>query len=94
MTADAVNTELLALRAQIDALDQQFFSLLAERFKVTAQVGALKKREQLPAQDVAREAAQLQKTADFAVQTGLDEQFALRVQRLILDEVVLQHQQY
>lgn len=89
----SASSELLALREQIDALDQQLFTLLAERFKVTAQVGALKKREQLPAQDVAREAAQLQKNADLAVQTGLDEQFALRVQRLILDEVVAQHKQ-
>ncbi|WP_203564099.1 chorismate mutase [Deefgea sp. CFH1-16] len=35
--------ELIALREQIDALDQQLFVLLAERFQVTAQVGELKK---------------------------------------------------
>ena len=89
----STHSELLALREQIDALDQQLFTLLAERFKVTTQVGALKKREQLPAQDVAREAAQLQKTADLAAQTGLSADFALQVQRLILDEVVAQHKQ-
>jgi chorismate mutase len=87
----SVPAELLALREQIDALDQQLFSVLAERFKVTAQVGQLKKQHQLPAQDATREAQQLQKTAALAAQTGLDPDFAQRMQRLILDEVVAQH---
>ncbi len=85
--------ELLALREQIDALDQQLFTVLAERFKVTAQVGELKKKFQLPAQDVAREAQQLEKTAKLIADAGLNAEFALRVQRLILDEVVAQHKQ-
>ncbi|QLG89500.1 chorismate mutase [Chitinibacter bivalviorum] len=88
----SVPAELLALREQIDALDQQLFSVLAERFKVTAQVGQLKKQYQLPAQDVTRETQQLEKTAARAAQAGLDPEFAQRLQRLILDEVVLQHQ--
>ncbi|WP_297574687.1 chorismate mutase [uncultured Deefgea sp.] len=89
----SVPAELLALREQIDALDQQLFVLLAERFKVTAQVGVLKKQCQLPAQDVARETAQLQKIQRLASETGLDPDWALRLQRLILDQVVMQHQQ-
>ncbi|QKJ66547.1 chorismate mutase [Deefgea piscis] len=89
----SVPAELIALREQIDALDQQLFVLLAERFQVTAQVGELKKQFQLPAQDLARESAQLQKIQRLASETGLDPDWALRFQRLILDEVVIQHQQ-
>lgn len=88
-----VPAELLALREQIDALDQQLFAVLAERFKVTAQVGQLKKQYQLPAQDVVREAQQLEKTAKLIADAGLDTEFVLRLQRLILDEVVAQHKQ-
>ncbi|WP_028450078.1 MULTISPECIES: chorismate mutase [Chitinibacter] len=89
----SVPAELLALRAQIDELDQQLFTVLAARFAVTAQVGQLKKQHQLPAQDADREAQQLAKTAALAAATGLDPAFAQRLQRLILDEVVAQHQQ-
>ncbi|WP_373974253.1 chorismate mutase [Chitinibacter sp. SCUT-21] len=88
----SVPADLQALREQIDLLVQQLFAVLSERFKVTAQVGQLKKQHQLPAQDTNREAQQLEKTAARAAQTGLDPDFAQRLQRLILDEVVAQHQ--
>jgi chorismate mutase len=41
--------ELDALRTRIDAIDEQIIQLLADRFRVTEEVGLLKKRYQLQA---------------------------------------------
>ena len=83
--------ELAALRTQIDAIDQELWQLLARRFQVTAQVGQLKKEHQLAHRDGEREAAQLAALMTLADELNLDQSFVLRVQRLILDEVVHQH---
>ena len=52
-------TELLRLRGSIDNMDAALVHLLAERFKVTQQVGELKARHGLPPADPAREAEQI-----------------------------------
>jgi chorismate mutase len=49
-----VMPELDALRTRIDTIDEQIIRLLADRFRVTEEVGLLKKRYQLQAIDPVR----------------------------------------
>lgn len=85
--------ELLApLRQEIDQIDAQLVALLARRFALTDEVGRLKKQHALPAVDATREAAQMQRIAALAAQHGLAPEFAQRVLRLVIDEVVVRHQ--
>ena len=51
--------ELLRLRMSIDNMDAALVHLLAERFKITQQVGELKAAHGLPPADPAREANRL-----------------------------------
>ena len=53
--------ELLRLRASIDNMDAALVHLLAERFKITQQVGELKAAHGLPPADPAREAQQIER---------------------------------
>ena len=54
--------ELLRLRASIDNLDAVLLHTLAERFKLTKQVGVLKAENALPPSDKQREAEQSRST--------------------------------
>ena len=53
--------ELLRLRASIDNMDAALVHLLAERFKITQQVGELKAAHGMPPADPAREAQQIER---------------------------------
>ena len=57
--SDPVTAELRRLRASIDNMDAALVHLLAERFKITQQVGELKAAHGLPPADPAREAQQI-----------------------------------
>lgn len=84
--------ELLAgHRAAIDRLDAILVYTLAERFAHTDAVGELKARHALPPADPAREAAQAERIERIARDAGLDPDFARKVQRLVIDQVVANH---
>lgn len=83
--------ELLALRAQIDALDEELVVLLARRFRVTDAVGALKAAEGLSAVDPDREAAQEQRLAHLALRHEVNPSVVNRIFRTIVEEVVSSH---
>lgn len=53
-----VNAELESFRRQIDKIDADIVELLADRFRITAEVGQLKARKGLEAVDPARESSQ------------------------------------
>ena len=82
---------LAELRASLDNLDAALVMLLAERFKLTDRVGRLKKALRLPAADPEREAAQLSRIAGLAAESGLAADLAVRILRLVIDEVVQRH---
>ncbi|MDR2896431.1 MAG: chorismate mutase [Propionibacteriaceae bacterium] len=84
---------LSAARQSIDNLDAALIHLLAERFRITQQVGQLKADLDLPAADPAREAEQVARLRTLASQSGLDPEFASKVIRFIMTEVVRHHQQ-
>ncbi|MDO4718569.1 MAG: chorismate mutase [Propionibacteriaceae bacterium] len=85
--------ELNRLRASIDNMDAALIHLLAERFKITQQVGLLKAREGLPPADPRREARQIARLRSLAEQAHLDPGFAEKLLNFIISEVVRHHEQ-
>ncbi len=85
------NSELEELRGQIDLLDDQLVEVLARRFRLTDEIGRLKRDLGLPAVDAQREQEQRAKIQQLARQHGLSEDIALKVLRAIIDEVVIKH---
>jgi chorismate mutase len=85
--------QLQTLRTQIDSIDADLITLFAERFKATEQVGLLKSKNGLPAQDLAREAAQFEKIKTLANSAELDPKAARAIWRTIIDEVIKRHTQ-
>ncbi len=89
---DAVTAELVRLRESIDNMDAALVHLLAERFKITQQVGVLKARHGLPAADPQREAAQIARLRRLASEAKLDPEFAEKFLTFVVAEVVRHHE--
>jgi chorismate mutase len=84
--------ELERLRGSIDNLDAAIICLLAERFKVTQQVGVLKKQRGLAAADPDREVEQISRLRRLAGQSNLDPEFAEKWLNFVVAEVVRHHE--
>jgi len=87
----AVPDMLQRLRDSIDNIDAALIHLLAERFKFTKQVGALKAEVGLPAADPAREAEQIARLRALAETAKLDPEFAEKFLNFIVTEVIRHH---
>lgn len=85
--------ELLRLRASIDNLDAVLLHTLAERFKLTKEVGVLKATNDLPPSDKTREAQQIERLRRMANEAGLDPEFAEKFLNFIVAEVIQHHVQ-
>ncbi len=88
---DDARQQLDALRASIDNLDAAVIHLLAERFKCTQKVGALKAEHGMPPSDPQREAQQIERLHRLAREAGLDPVFAERFLNFVIDEVIRHH---
>lgn len=75
---------LAALRDRIEALDAQLVALVAERQRIAAQVGDVKRAAGQPVLDPAREAAVLRRVAGIARDHGVDEDDARELWRKLL----------
>jgi chorismate mutase len=93
MTGDEAWAELRRLRGSIDNMDSMLIHLLAERFKITQQVGRLKARAELPPADPHREAEQIRRLRALAVESELDPELAEKFITFIVREVVRHHEQ-
>jgi chorismate mutase len=89
---DEVWTELRRLRASIDNLDAALVHLLAERFTCTQQVGRLKAGHGLPPADPEREAEQIARLRQLAVESRLDPEFAEKFLSFVVAEVLRHHE--
>lgn len=83
--------ELQRLRDSIDNIDAAVIHMLAERFKCTQQVGALKAATGLPPADPAREAQQIARLRKLAESAKLDPEFAEKFLNFIVTEVIRHH---
>ena len=90
--SEEVLAELARLRASIDNMDAALVHLLAERFKITQQVGELKAAHGLPPADPVREAQQIARLRSLAEQARLDPEFAEKFLSFVVAEVVRHHQ--
>lgn len=86
--ADALDT----YRQSIDNIDAALIYMLAERFKVTQAVGALKARLDLPPADPLREERQIARLRALARDADLDPEFSEKFLRFIIDEVIRHHE--
>lgn len=79
-----VGEEIQALRARIDAVDQEIQQLLAERTRTAVAIGRLKAERGLPARQIQREVELLTARAQAAEALGLDSDDARQLFELIL----------
>ena len=84
--------ELAELRASIDNFDAALVHLLAERFKCTQRVGALKARHSMPSADQARETQQIARLRALSQDARLDPDFAEKFLSFIITEVIRHHE--
>ena len=75
-------------RARIDLIDEQLISLLAERMKISEEIGQYKHREGMPVVQPERYRRLMEKHAEDAASLGLSPSFARRLLSLIHEESV------
>ncbi len=89
---DGWKAELVEFRRSIDNIDAALIHVLAERFKCTRKVGALKARYSLPPADPKREAQQIERLRNLALAADLDPRFAEKFLNFIIAEVIRHHE--
>jgi len=89
--APEVATKLATLRKSIDNLDDALIRILAERFRLTQQVGELKAEHALPPSDPNREATQIARLRALAADANLDPDFAEKWFHFVVQEVIQHH---
>ena len=94
MTSTPPGYSLQELRESIDNIDSALIHLLAERFKCTQRVGALKAVQGLPPADPQREAQQIARLRALAVESKLDPNFAEKFLAFVIKEVIRHHETY
>ena len=86
--------ELRDLRKSIDNIDAAMIHILAERFRCTQRVGALKAHHNLPPADPAREDDQVRRLRALAQDAELDPEFAEKYLAFIIREVIRHHETF
>ncbi len=79
-------------RKSIDNIDAALIHMLAERFRITKEVGAYKARVSMPPADPAREERQIKRLRSLAEEADLDPEFSEKFIRFVIDEVIRHHQ--
>lgn len=82
---------LAGYRKSIDNIDAALIHMLAERFRITQAVGEHKAKTRLPPADPKREARQVERLRNLAVEADLDPEFSEKFIRFVIDEVIRHH---
>jgi chorismate mutase len=85
--------KLARYRQSIDNMDAALIHIIAERFRITKQVGEFKATNDLPPSDKGREKAQVERLRTLAKQADLDPDFAEKLLNFIIEEVIRHHEQ-
>jgi chorismate mutase len=90
---DQPTDEVLAgYRKSIDNIDAALIHMLAERFRITKEVGAYKARTGMAPADPGREERQIKRLRSLAEEADLDPEFSEKFIRFVIDEVIRHHQ--
>ncbi len=81
-------------RQSIDNIDAALVHMLAERFRITQDVGRYKAAAKLPPSDPGREERQIARLRELAQDAGLDPEFSEKFLRFIIDEVIRHHERF
>ncbi len=84
--------QLEKFRSSIDNIDAALILMLAERFKITKEVGAYKARVGLPPADPEREDCQIARLGKLAAEANLDPAFSEKFLRFVIAEVIRHHE--
>lgn len=84
--------QLAKFRASIDNIDAALIHLLAERFRITQEVGQFKATAGLPPADPGREDRQIARLRALAEESGLDPVFSEKFLRFVIAEVIHHHE--
>jgi len=80
-------------RDSIDNIDAALIHMLAERFKITQQVGQFKAKYGLPPADKIREQRQIDRLRALSEEARLDPDFSEKFLHFIITEVIRHHEQ-
>jgi len=83
--------KLASFRKSIDNIDAALIHMLAERFRITKEVGEYKAREAMPPADPKREEQQIRRLRALAIEADLDPEFSEKFIRFVIDEVIRHH---
>jgi chorismate mutase len=93
MQDDLQSNEVLGgFRKSIDNIDAALIHMLAERFRITKEVGAYKARTGMAPADPQREEQQIKRLRSLAEEADLDPEFSEKFIRFVIDEVIRHHQ--
>ncbi len=84
--------KLQQYRKSIDNIDAALVFMLAERFKITKQVGFYKREHNLPPGDPKREERQIERLRKLAHSADLDPEFSRKFLQFIAREVIRHHE--
>lgn len=83
---------LASYRDSIDNIDAALIHMLAERFKITRQVGEFKAKYKLPPADKDREQEQIDRLRKLSEDARLDPDFSEKFLNFIITEVIRHHE--
>ncbi len=84
--------QLERFRSSIDNIDAALILMLAERFRITKEVGLYKAEVGLAPADPEREARQLARLRGLASEANLDPEFSEKFLRFVIAEVIHHHE--
>lgn len=92
LTTEQQSEMLSSYRNSIDNIDAALIHMLAERFKVTKNVGEFKAMFDLPPADKDREQRQIERLRELSKQAKLDPDFSEKFLHFIITEVIRHHE--